>query len=42
LIMVNRTDRCLTPSSFMGDPDLSYSTWMMVFLIKLASGVPYS
>jgi hypothetical protein len=23
----------------MGDPDLSYLTWMMVFLIKLASGV---
>jgi hypothetical protein len=26
----------------MGDPDLSYSTWMMVFLIKLAFGVLYS
>jgi hypothetical protein len=23
----------------MGDPDLSYPTWMIVFLIKLAAGV---
>jgi hypothetical protein len=39
---MSSTDSCLTPSSFMGDPDLSYSTWMMVFLIKLAFGVLYS
>jgi len=36
---MSSTDSCLTPSSFMGNPDLSYLTWMMVFLIKLASGV---
>ena len=39
---MSSTDRCLTPSSFMGEPDLSYSTWVMVFLIKLAYGVLYS
>ena len=39
MVMVSNTDRCLTPSSFMGDPDLSYPTWMIVFLIKLAAGV---
>ena len=39
MVMVSSTDRCLTPSTFMGDPDLSYPTWMIVFLIKLAAGV---